>query len=176
MTNKITKTYSELPSWAKGFVAVAGTIFVGYIIYNAYRKVAAGKGLQDALTVAKDAKAEVSILQSKGIKPSYAQTQYEAFSLKLVEAMNGCGTTWDSVKSVFESMKNKADVLRLVEVFGVRYYRPCPATDPVSYTRYMFDEKTFGGNLQTWLEYDLSGSEIKDINDILSSKSIDFKF
>jgi hypothetical protein len=73
-------------------------------------------------------------------------------------------------------MNNKTDVLKLIEVFGVRYYRPCPATDPLSYTRYIFDQKIFGGNIQTWLQYDLSSSEIENINNILKGKNIDFKF
>lgn len=170
------KYYSDLPSWAKGVVSVGGIAIVGFVIWNAYKKVKDKKNLQDALLVAKDAKAEAQILQSKGIKASYTQTQYEAFSLKLVEAMNGCGTSIGSVNSVFEAMKNKTDVLRLIEVFGVRYYRPCPATDPLSYARYMYDQNIFGGNLQTWIEYDLSSKEVSNVNNILSAKNIDFKF
>jgi hypothetical protein len=176
MSKGLAKSYNELPSWSKGVVAVGGVAILAFIVWNAYRKIKDIKSLQEALSVSKDAKEEANILQRKGIKASYSPTQYESFALKLVEAMNGCGTNLDSVKSVFESMKNKTDVLRLIETFGVRYYRPCPATDPVSYARYMYDEKTFGGNIQTWLQYDLSQSEIRSINTILSSKNIDFKF
>lgn len=176
MKNKIGSAYSGLPSWARGVVAVGGMVVVGFIVYNAYRKMAKKKSLEEDMAYSKNAKAEIVILQSKGVKPSYSGTQYESFVLKLVEAMNGCGTTTDSVNSVFDAMKNKADVLKLIEVFGVRYYRPCPATDPLSYARYMYDEKSFGGNLQTWLEYDLTASEIRHINEILSAKQIDFKF
>lgn len=170
------KYYGDLPSWAKGVVSIGGIAIIGYVVWNAYKKIKEQKDLQDALSVSKDAREEAKILERKGIKASYTQTQYESFSLKLVEAMNGCGTTLDSVKQVFDSMNNKTDVLRLIEVFGVRYYRPCPATDPISYARYMYDPKIFGGNLQTWLQYDLSSSEIENINNTLKGKNIDFKF
>jgi len=173
---KIGESYNQLPSWSKGIIAVGGVAILSFIVWNAYKKIKDAKSLEEALSVSKDAKDEANVLQRKGIKASYSPTQYESFALKLVEAMNGCGTTLDSVKAVFEEMKNKTDVLRLIETFGVRYYRPCPATDPFSYARYMYDEKTFGGNIQTWLQYDLTQSEIKSINTILSSKNIDFKF
>jgi len=176
MTKGFVKYYGDLPSWAKGVVSIGGIAIIGYMVWNGVKKIKDKKELQEALGVAKDAKAEAQILQRKGMKASYTQTQYESFSLKLVEAMNGCGTTLDSVKQVFEAMNNKTDVLRLIEVFGVRYYRPCPATDPISYGRYMFDQKIFGGNIQTWLQYDLSSSEIENINNILKGKNIDFKF
>lgn len=174
--NKISESYNQLPSWSKGVVAVGGIAILGFVIWNAYKKIKEAKSLQEALIVSKDAKEEANALQRKGIKASYSQTQYESLALKLVEAMNGCGTSLDSVKSVFELMKNKTDVLRLIETFGVRYYRPCPATDPFSYALYMYNEKKFGGNIQTWLQYDLSQSEISSINSILSLKNIEFKF
>ena len=170
------KYYGDLPTWAKGVVSIGGIAIIGYMVWNAYKKGKNQKDFKEALNIAELAKKEAEILQRSGMKASYSQTQYESFALKLVEAMNGCGTTLDSVKQVFEAMNNKTDVLKLIEVFGVRYYRPCPATDPVSYAKYMFDQNIFGGNIQTWLQYDLSSSELEKINNILKGKKIDFKF
>lgn len=176
MENKAKNFYSELPSWGKGVVAVGGVALVLYIVYNAYRKVKGASDVRQAGQVADAAKREVLALQSRGIKPSYSATQYESFALKLAEAMNGCGTTYESVTQVFDAMKNKADLLYLISSFGVRFYQPCLATSPISYARYLIDDKLFGGNLQTWMEYDLSSGEIKKINQLLAEKNIDFKF
>lgn len=176
MANKVKNFYNELPPWGKGVVATGGVLLVLYIVYNTYRKVKSASDVRDAGQVADAAKKELLALQSKGIRPSYSATQYESFALKLAEAMNGCGTTESSLTQVFSAMKNKADVLALISAFGVRFYQPCAATQPISYARYIFDDKLFGGNLQTWLEYDLSSGEIKKINKLLSEKSIDFQF
>lgn len=173
---KVYDYYKDLPPWAKGVVSVGSIAIIGFIVYNGFKKIKQKKSLSDALGVSRDAKEEARLLQIRGIKASYTQTQYESFALKLVEAMNGCGTSINSVNQVFESMVNKTDVLRLIEVFGVRYYRPCAATQPISYVRYMNDEKTFGGNIQTWIQYDLSSREIENINNTLKNKNIDFKF
>lgn len=173
---KVYDYYKDLPPWAKGVVSVGSIAIIGFIVYNGFKKIKQKKSLSDALGVSRDAKEEARLLQIRGIKASYTQTQYESFALKLVEAMNGCGTSINSVNQVFKSMVNKTDVLRLIEVFGVRYYRPCAATQPISYVRYMNDEKTFGGNIQTWIQYDLSSREIENINNTLKNKNIDFKF
>jgi hypothetical protein len=176
MSKGFGKYYGDLPTWAKGVVTVGGIAIIGYITWNEIKKIKVKKDLKEAMKVSNNAKSEANVLQRKGMKASYGETQYESFALKLVEAMNGCGTTIDSVKQVFESMQNKTDVLRLIEFFGVRYYSPCIASSPISYFRSYFDEKAFGGSLQTWLEYDLSSSEIENINNILKGKNIDFKF
>jgi len=58
----------------------------------------------------------------------------------------------------------------------VQYYRPCAASQPISYIRWQLDSSAFGGDLATWLSYDLSSSDIADINQILSERGTDFQF
>jgi hypothetical protein len=176
MANKIKGFYSELPPWGKGAIAVGGVVIVGFIIYTTYSRVRRRSALKEANVISDKAKEELVALQSKGIRPSYTPSQYESYSIRLAEAMNDCGTSEDSVFDVFNAMKNKADVLSLINAFGVRSYRPCAASQPISYTRYLFNSDAFGGTLPTWLEYDLSASDKEKINKILSSKKIDFQF
>jgi len=176
MANKIKGFYSELPPWGKGAIAVGGVVIVGFIIYTTYSRVRRRSALKEANVISDKAKEELTVLQSKGIRPSYTPSQYESYSIRLAEAMNDCGTNEDSVFDVFNAMKNKADVLSLINAFGVRSYRPCAASQPISYTRYLFNSDAFGGTLPTWLEYDLSASDKEKINKILSSKKIDFQF
>jgi len=144
MANKIKGYYSELPPWGKGVVAVGTVAIVGFIIYTTYKKVQRRAALKDANVISEKAKEELLALQTKGVRPSYSPSQYEAFSIKLAEAMNDCGTNEESVNSVFQAMKNKADVLSLINAFGVRSYRPCAASQPISYTRWLFNNDAFG--------------------------------
>jgi hypothetical protein len=176
MANKIKGFYSELPPWGKGAIAVGGVVIVGFVIYNIYTKARRDAALKKANVISDKAKEELIALQKKGIIPSFSPTQYESYSMTLAEAMNGCGTTEETVFAVFNGMKNKADILSLIDAFGVRSYTPCAASQPISYTRWLFDNDAFGGTLPTWLEYDLSASEKEKINKILSSKKIDFQF
>lgn len=176
MKNEVVKSYQGLPGWAKGALAVGGLIIVGYTAYTIYKNAQKKKGVRDAQQLANDASKELKDLSKQGVVESYGRSQYESYVLKLVLAMDGCGSDEQSIFNVFEAMKNKADVLKLIEVFGVRFYQPCAATSPISYTRWLYDNESFGGSLSSWLEYDLTNSEIAKINAILSKKGIDFKF
>lgn len=176
MAENTYRYYKDLPPWAKGVVIVGGFALVGYVVIRAYNSIKASKDKKEALELADDAQNEINQLKAKGIRPTYTQPQYVSFADKIVIALDSCGSDEQSVYNVFNAMKNKADVLNLISAFGVKYYQPCAATNPISYTRYLVDSKTFGGNLSVWLSFDLTRSEISKINKILEDKKIDYKF
>lgn len=176
MSKGLTKAYNELPPWSRGVVGVVTIAAIAFIGYSIYQRRKQSSEKKEANVGAKEAEKELVDLKRKGVTPSYGLSQYESFSQKLAQAMDGCGTTEESIIQVFQSMKNKADVLSLISAFGVRYYSPCAASQPISYTRWVIDNKTFGGSLQTWFEYDLTSGEISKINKILEAKNIDYKF
>lgn len=97
---------------------------------------------------------ELTTELNTGTKLSYQDTQYQNMADALYEAMDGMGTDEDTIYSVFYKMNNKADVLKLILIFG---------------------EKE-GENLPQWLHSDLNFSEISKINSILSTKNIDYSF
>lgn len=165
-----------MPPWGKA-ISIIGIGIAGLLVYNQINKaVKSQKDKKEAEKLTKQAESELLDLKRKGINPSYSNSQYEAMCLKLQEAMNGCGTDEEAVMAVFEQMKNKADVLKLISAFGIRYYRPCAATQPISYSLYLTDNTAFGGTIPTWLQYDLSAGEIQDVNDMLKAKKIDYTF
>jgi hypothetical protein len=84
----------------------------------------------------------------------YSESEYTQFANKLYRAMNGIGTDEKSIYEVFEAMRSKADVLKLIQVFGVR------------------DSET----LEEWMAGDLSSGEIRKINLILSKNGINYTF
>jgi hypothetical protein len=176
MVDTSVKSYKGLPGWSKGALAVGGLVIVGFITYSIYRGIRRKKDEADARKASQEAKKEIEDLKRKGVNLSYGLTQYEVFVQSLVQAMDECGTDEDAVYTVFNAMKNKADVLKLVEVFDVRYYQPCKLTDPITWVRWNFNNKIYGGALSTWLTYDLTNSERGKINSILSKKGIDYTF
>jgi hypothetical protein len=176
MAEKTYRYYKDLPTWAKGAVIVGGVAITGYLLIKIYNSIKANADKRDSLEFSKNAQSELNSLKMRGIKPSYSATQYQGFASKLVIALDGCGSDEEAVFGVFENMNNKADVLNLISAFGVRYYQPCAATSPIAYGRWVIDSKTYGGNLSSWLSYDLTQSELKKINAILTTKGIDYKF
>jgi len=99
--------------------------------------------------------AELQQWSNVGQNPSYQNTQYNIFADTLLTAMKGFGTDEETVKSVFLRMNNNADVLRLIQVFGIRE----------------------GYGLAGWIADDFS-AEDKDeyINAPLRSKGITYQF
>lgn len=170
------KYYSDLPTWAKGVVVVGTFAAVSIATYTIYRNIKNKKAIDEANEAAKTAKKDLEVLAKRGIKPTKMDTEYLTLATKLHQAMDGCATDENAIYAVFTSLSNDADVLKLIDAFGVRYLVPCAGSEPISYTRYLFDSKTFGGSIATWLQYDLTPGEVKKVNDILAKKSIQYRF
>lgn len=170
------KIYKELPPWAKG-VAVVGTIAIVYFTAKSFlgrvKKQAEMKANLQESTVAS---AELAELKRQGINPTLQPSMIQSIITSLMDAMDGCGTNESRVYENFRKLNNIADLQLLIKTWGVRYYRPCAASQPVSYAKWLWDNKAFGGSLSTWLNYELTSSEISKINDIFASKGINYKF
>lgn len=170
------ETYNNLPNWAKGAIAVGGVLIVGIFGYKIYQDIKKKRDIKNANQAADQADSELRNLSNQGVKPTITPSQATTFSTSLQQAMNGCGTDENKIYGVFDKLTNDADVYMLIKQFGVRYYTPCAATNPVSYAKYLYDYKSFGGDLGTWLGYDLTNGEVQKINGILAKKSIKFRF
>jgi hypothetical protein len=170
MANVYDRYYNSQPAAVK-VIAVAGVALLGYTVYRSWRR---NQDLRDANKAAELANQELQQLANQGIHPTLTALQFENMSQTIVEAINGCGTDEDAIFNVFEQLNNGADIRKLIAVFGVRYYRPCAASDPVSYSIWLVNDQAFGGTLVTLLYYDLSDSDIGTINSILRRKGIDF--
>jgi hypothetical protein len=157
----------------QGTIIVAGLAAGGYILYREWKK---NQEEKQANAAADAAAQHLRDLAAQGITPTLDASQLEIFSQQLVEAMSGCGTDEDSIHRVFRQLSNDADVAALIVQFGVRYYQPCVWTSPVSFAIWEANDQAYGGGLPTWFGYDLSDSNIEDINDILTSKGITYKF
>ena len=122
------------------------------------------------------ASTELKQLAAQGITPTYGDSQFAVFVDQLVQAMTGCATDEAAVYNVFRAMKNEADIRKLVTQFGVQYYQPCVWTSPISYAHWQINDQAYGGGLSTWLGYDLTATEVSNINGILKANGINYQF
>ena len=93
-------------------------------------------------------------IKNTGTNPSFTDTQFRTYATRLYNAMEGLGTDEATVFAVFNDMRNTADVLKLIHIFGMK------------------DNE----DLTQWLRGDLSSGDIKKLNSILSSKGIAYQF
>lgn len=170
------KYFKDLPPWAKGVVVVGGGAALYFAGLSFYRNVKRNKDTKEANKAGQAAQKELVELAAKGIHPSLAESQFQALSESLVQAMNGCGTDEAMTFNVFKQMKNEADIRKLIATFGVRYYTPCAASQPISYAKYLWNDKSFGGGLPSWLSYELSATELTKVNSILKGNGIKYSF
>lgn len=172
LSKNIKSYYDQAPPIGKTVMVVGGSALVLFAVYKLskyFGDMATNKAGQAAA-------GDLSKLASQGVYPTYADSTFENFASQLVQAMNGCGTDENAIYQVYRQLRNDADLLRLTQIFGVRYYQPCEWTSPVSYAIWQFNDKAYGGDLPTWLGYDLSSGEIENINSILAQAGISIRY
>ena len=176
MASKVYSYYKELPSWAKGVVVVGGIAIAYFTAKQLIARIKKQAEKKFDLQESESATSDLQNLAQQGIKPTLSNTQIDNIINSLVESMNDCGTNENAIYNQFKKLNNTADVYLLLKRWQIRYYRPCAISSPISFAKYQFNDKAFGGNLSTWLTYDMTSSEILSINKILSDKKINFKF
>ena len=176
MAFNLQKSYSEAPPWARGVLLVGGTALVLGTAYVVYSYIKRKMDEAEANKAGKAAQAEADALRAQGVKPTLNDTTLENMSQALIEAFNGCGTDETAVYNVFKQLGNELDALNLIKVFAIRYYEPCAATNPGSYAIWLWNDKSFGGDLPAYINSELSASEKQKVNDILASKGITLQF
>lgn len=154
-------TFNNLPPTAKGIIAVTGTGVLVYLLYL-------GKTYLDRKQIEKDSKETLDKISkeksSDNSTQTYSASQYLTFSNALFTAMDGYGTGFSDIYSVFNSLKTKKDLLLLIEAFGIK---------EISSGRFN-TEPNFTGNLVGCLHSELSASELSEINDLLKKKGISY--
>lgn len=106
-------------------------------------------------------------LENQGVKPSFPLAQYSTWANQLSEAFNGCGTSNQVWRTIFESVKNDLDIALLIETFGVRQFDEC---------NWEFNFGDFKGTLSEALVHELDGDELIEINNLLKQKGINYTF
>lgn len=171
------RVYTELPSWAKGVVVVGG-LAVGYLavtsIISAIKGAANEKKQQKEIDTAKD---ELQQQINSGKKPTITRSTAEAISSTLIAAAQDCGTDDSLFLSSFDNISNQADMLLLVDVFGLRKKMRCPwTTDTYDTPWCIIGCETKPMSLSGLVAGELSSSQIKGLNNKLAAKGISYRF
>ncbi len=168
------KYYKDLPGWGKGLLVIGAvgagvaTYFAGRGIYNSIKQ----KQLENEKgKTVKEAADEMVDLAAQGIMPSYSDTQYQDWANACFTSFDGWGSgdkgiLHSDLEPIFMQMLNKADVLKLIQAYGVKtissgQWNPAP---------------DFTGDLSATMHDQMSNVQLKNINSILSENKIDFKF
>lgn len=177
MANKLYEAWIGLPGWAKGVTAVGGmaiVYFTGRGFINRLKDKANQE--KEKQTIAQAGR-DLAGLKKSGVIPSYSPTQYKSWADGIEKQFSGCDWS-EAVKpylsgsgkyvyDIIGKMKNDADVLSLVQAFGVRTYDQCGIS---------LGDGNITAGLSQAISDELYSYEIEKINGVLASKKINFRF
>lgn len=183
--SKALEVWSGLPTWAKGIIAVGGLAIIYFTGRTIIKKINASKEAKDSRESVREASNDRASLLRKGLKPSFAPTQYQGWANSIEQSFEGCdpfgNITWGAdsplgsvsywsksgykVATIFNQLKNDIDFLDLTIAWGVRTYDDCG----------IFTGDVKDVDLFKAIEDELTDAERRDLNKILAKKGITFK-
>jgi hypothetical protein len=112
--------------------------------------------------------AEQQALQQEGSSSAstYPASQFYGWANRLENAMFDIGTDENAIFEVFGSLRTNGDFIKLKQAFGIREYSGGFLPGFVS--------PDLG--LDGWIQQELDGSEINELNAILQRKGITYRF
>lgn len=122
------KYYTELPTWAKGAIAIAVIGGVGLIGYKIYKVISNEQELKDSQETANASEDEYKKLLKQGQKLSFPEINYVSASNSIVSGLDGCETYFgeeDAKYAVMNVVKKPIDWYFLVKTFGSRMVDNC---------------------------------------------------
>lgn len=164
--NKGVEIFMGLPPWAKGVVAVGGTAVVAFVGVSVWNKLKNAGERRRLNQIATDAGKELKSLSQRGIRPTITSTQAQGMAVSLVTAFGDCGTDEAAVFRIMGQLKNEADMMLLIQAYGVRKFKGC-------FTQFFSHEEL---SLPGAMTYELSSSDLMKVNNILQKAGITFKF
>ncbi len=124
--------YSELPTWAKGTVAVialGSLVLLGIAIRNAIKTAKEGSGdRKDDKEVERATNDALNTLQNQGINPTLNDADAISLARTIETGLAGCelsGTELSIIDQIKSKVNNQADWFKLQQVFGVRSIDNC---------------------------------------------------
>jgi hypothetical protein len=152
---QISKTFQDLPPWAKGTIAVGGFLLVGYVAYRIFQKFSSEtiRDIQESNQLENELQIEL-----KRNPLTYPKSQYATFANEIEIAGFDLGTDEKAIYSVFGKLKNNSDYLQLQSAWG----KPNRKVYDFGIGRNM--------TLPQFLRWEMNDREIKKINGILASK------
>ena len=157
----------DIPPVWKGItvVGILGIITaVGFMTYKGIDKRAKEKDAErKANETVASTDATLTALAVNNVKPNYSITQYKSWADELHACFDGWGTC-DSWYHIFNSLKNQADMIMLIQQYGVRQ---------VSSGR-LNPEPDFTGGLSGALNNELDKSDLEWLKQRMRDTGVNF--
>jgi len=150
--NDFSKWWKSLGMGVKIVIIVVAVIVVYYIFTYI-------KGYSTAIQQNSQEQAYVN----QGQTPSFSDDEYNSMADELVVTMAGAGTYFEDLKAIMAKLNNNLDAVKLNQAFGQR-----------SYTSWYGGKSTAG--LKSWLDDDLSSSEISEMYQLMKVNGVTYKF
>lgn len=166
MAENILTRGEGLPGWGKTIIFVGGGLVVVFVGYKVYQKVAEVKKQQESKEEVKDVKGDLKELEKSGVKRTLTASTYTSEANKIFTAMDGWGTDNTAVASAIFKMKNDADILALIDAFGVRTISSGRGNP----------EPDFTGTLPSAITHEMKRELITEINKVLAKRGIKYRF
>jgi hypothetical protein len=122
------QSYTGLPMWAKGVVAVAIIGGIGYLVYKLNKKIGDLKDSKDSKATVNDATKEYLDMKNQGKKLSYPESNYSSAINTIVKLLNNCDSFMSelqAVEEVIKIVKTPTDWTYLVSKFGNKDIDDC---------------------------------------------------
>jgi hypothetical protein len=119
--------FKDLPQWAKGTIAVAGLLGIGFIAYKLYKFASNLQETQDLKDVVSESRDEYDKLKKKDTLTAPISA-YSSLANDIKIKLNGCEmatTEADVIIAITKIVKKPIDWYYLVKVFGVRDVDDC---------------------------------------------------
>lgn len=180
--NKVYQIWTDLPVWAKGVISVGGVAIVYFAARGVWKQFRKREEQGKARQTVREQKSEISDLQRKGLKASYAESQYKSWADRLQKQYDGA----DMKQNVFDydipvlgqwsgsgkvtaqivgQLKNNLDFLKLSDAWGVR-----------TYDQAGWFTGDFTGTLAQAVNDELDNGEVNALNNILKKNGISYRF
>ncbi len=169
------KLWDDLPAWSKGVIVIGGLAAIYFGITATLKRIKDAEKNKQAREVLEKTNTEIKQYENKGIKPTYPDSQYNAWADSIAKQFSGCdwedGWGWSGsgakLYNICYRMENDLDFAKLVSAYAQRTYDQCGF--------YPF-AGTFTGNLSQAVADELKESEIVQINNLLANRQIKYRF
>lgn len=119
MSNVLTKG-EGLPGWGKAVIYIGGGLVIVAVGYKIYKAVDKRIKSMDDFKEKGAVKDELKNLEQSGVKPTMSKDKYLTKANQIFTAMDGWGTNVPSIVSVIGTLNNDADMLALIDAYGVK--------------------------------------------------------
>jgi hypothetical protein len=125
-------TFSELPAWAKGTIAVIGVVTlvgIGWLIRKGIKNLSENaEERQEDKNLEQNTQQALNQLQGQGVSPTLSDLDAQTLATTIQTLLNDCELTGSEnlvVTSILEKVNNQADWVKLQQVFGRRTIGNC---------------------------------------------------